>query len=59
MTVKELKKIAKQQGINTQRMKKADIVRAIQTGEGNDPCFQTGAKEICGQYECLWRPDCR
>ena len=58
MLVKEIRKIAKQNGINVNKMKKTDMVRAIQNGEGNNPCFQTGTKEACGQYECLWREDC-
>jgi len=35
MTVKELKKIAKERGINGAKMLKADLIRAIQVKEGN------------------------
>jgi hypothetical protein len=58
MLVKEIKEIASQRSIDVRKMKKAEMVRAIQKHEGNTPCFQTGAKENCGQFECMWREDC-
>lgn len=59
MLVREIRKIAQQKGVGTNKLKKTDMVRAIQKAEGNYQCFQAGAKETCGQYECLWREDCR
>lgn len=41
------------------RTKKEELVRAIQTDEGNDACFNTGRVTTCGQQACLWREDCR
>ena len=58
MKLEEIKEIAKQHGIKTGKMKKADLVRAIQMAESNDACFETGQASTCGQDECLWRPDC-
>ena len=58
MLVKEIKEIAAQQGVDVRKMKKAELVQAIQKQEGNTPCFQTGAKTTCGQLGCLWREDC-
>lgn len=58
MLVKEIRKIAKKKGVAANKMKKPDMVRAIQKAEGNYQCFQTGTKETCGQYGCLWREDC-
>ena len=57
MLVRDIKAIARQRGINTKKMKKADLVRSEQLQEGNDPCFQTG-RDSCDQGKCLWRPDC-
>lgn len=57
MLMKEIKAIAKQRGIAPGRMNKTDLVRTIQTMEGNSPCFQT-AKEPCNQTNCLWYGDC-
>ena len=58
MTVKEIQGIARKMGLKTNKMKKADMVRSIQTAEGNSPCFQTGAANSCGQDNCMWRTDC-
>jgi hypothetical protein len=58
MKIQEIQKIAKNMGINTFRMKKADIVRAIQGAENNMDCFYTPRVEYCGEMLCLWREDC-
>jgi len=58
MKIQEIQKIAKNMGINTFRMKKADIVRAIQRAENNMDCFYTPRVEYCGELLCLWREDC-
>jgi hypothetical protein len=57
MNLTEVKELAKQNGIDTKRMKKAEMIRAIQTQEDNFPCFGT-ANGYCDQGECLWRSDC-
>lgn len=58
MKLEEIKAIAKQHGIKAGKLKKADLVRAIQLAEGNEVCFETGQADECGQAECLWRTDC-
>ncbi|MCX5871388.1 MAG: Rho termination factor N-terminal domain-containing protein [Deltaproteobacteria bacterium] len=58
MTVKEIKKIAKERGINGARMLKADLIRAIQVKEGNSPCYETGIV-ACTQTRCCWWGDCQ
>jgi hypothetical protein len=59
MKLEELKEIAKQHNIKTGKLKKAELVQAIQQAEENDACFETGAAGTCGQENCLWREDCR
>ena len=59
MNMQEIKKIAKQRGLSTGKMRKAEIIRAIQEAEGNSACFDTGKAAECGQEKCLWREDCR
>jgi PP-loop superfamily ATP-utilizing enzyme len=59
MKLEEVKKIAKQHGIQLKGMKKAEIIRAIQRNENNNDCYETGNAETCGQTDCLWRDDCR
>jgi len=57
MTVKALQSKAKEMKIsNISKMKKSDLVWAIQEGEGNEPCF-TKIPE-CGVMECCFRSDC-
>ncbi len=59
MKLEEIKKISKQHNIKVGKMKKAELVRAIQAAEGNDVCFETGRASGCGQANCLWRDDCK
>jgi len=58
MKLEQIKEMAKQHGIKVGKMKKAELVRAIQSAEGNNACFEAGQASECGQEECLWRPDC-
>ncbi|MCX5876906.1 MAG: hypothetical protein NT087_11560 [Deltaproteobacteria bacterium] len=52
-----VKEKAKQLGIQVGKMKKVDLIRAIQSKEGNFPCFET-AKDYCNQLTCAWRKAC-
>jgi tRNA U34 2-thiouridine synthase MnmA/TrmU len=58
MNVNDIREIARQKGIKPAKMKKSELIRAIQQDEGNPECFSTGLKEECGQLTCLWRDDC-
>lgn len=58
MRFNEIRKMAKAMGINTYRMKKIDIIRAIQRREQNPECFATDRVRYCNEHECLWRKDC-
>lgn len=58
MTMKEIRDLARQQGIkNYSKLKKSDLIRTIQSHEGNAPCYQTMTD--CREESCLWRPDCQ
>lgn len=57
MNMTEIKEKAKQLGIQAGKMKKVDLIRAIQSKEGNFPCFET-AKDYCNQLSCAWRNAC-
>uniref|UniRef100_UPI004057BA0F SAP domain-containing protein n=1 Tax=Candidatus Electrothrix sp. TaxID=2170559 RepID=UPI004057BA0F len=59
MNIAEIKAVAKDRGVKPGRMKKEDLVRAIQLQEGNPQCFNTSFAAKCEQDECLWRGDCR
>ncbi|MBM4272678.1 MAG: SAP domain-containing protein [Deltaproteobacteria bacterium] len=58
MKFKEIQLMAKDMGISTFRMKKTDVIRAIQREENNIDCFGTSRVEHCGEQGCLWRNDC-
>ena len=58
MKLEKIKEIAKQYEIKVSKLKKAELVRAIQLAEGNDVCFEVGKASECSQTECLWRTDC-
>lgn len=58
MKLEEIKEIAKQHNIKVGKLKKADLIRAIQLAEGNEVCFESGKSADCGQPDCLWRSDC-
>ena len=53
MKVQELKEIAKQKGMKVGKMKKSELIRAIQEAEGNSACFDIGKAAECGQLNCL------
>ncbi len=57
MDMTKIKEKAKQFGIQVGKMKKVDLIRAIQSKEGNFPCFET-AKDYCNQLTCAWRKAC-
>lgn len=57
MTKAEIVRRARALGIKTSRLRKAELIRAIQVAEGNFPCFGT-ADGFCDRYDCLWREDC-
>lgn len=53
----EVRAKAKGLGIKIRGVKKADLVKEIQTREGNFDCFGT-AKDYCDQWNCCFREDC-
>ncbi|MCK5341674.1 MAG: hypothetical protein KAJ60_11390, partial [Desulfobulbaceae bacterium] len=57
MKMAEVKEKAKALGMDPGKMKQADLIREIQSTEGNFPCFQTGLVS-CDQFLCCWRGDC-
>lgn len=57
MNMTDIKEMAKQLGIQAGKMKKVDLIRAIQNKEGNFPCFET-ARDYCNQLACAWRKAC-
>ncbi len=58
MKMQEVREKAKKFGLKPGKIKKkVNLIRAIQSEEGNTPCFQTGI-DSCDQTDCCWRDDC-
>lgn len=58
MNMNEIKTIAAEHGVKPGKLKKAELVRAIQKAEKNPECFMIGLLDQCVEYDCLWRGDC-
>ncbi|MFA5515593.1 MAG: Rho termination factor N-terminal domain-containing protein [Desulfuromonadales bacterium] len=59
MDMSEIRSKAKEFGLtNVSRMKKGDLIRAIQRGEGNFDCYASAGRFDCPQTACCWRADC-
>lgn len=57
MAMPEIRTKAQQLGIRPTRMKKADLIRTIQTTEGNTACFGSSGGR-CGYTNCCFIGDC-
>jgi len=55
-TVKERARQIQLSGIS--KMRKPELIRAIQTKEGNPPCFGADWRFDCRREDCCWREDC-
>ena len=57
MNMTDIKTKAKEVGVKIGKLRKGDLIRAIQTKEGNFPCYET-AKDYCSEKACCWRDAC-
>ena len=57
MNMPEIKNKAKALGLNPGKMKKTELIRAIQTAEGNSPCFGW-SNGYCPNVDCCFMADC-
>jgi hypothetical protein len=57
MTMPEIKMKAKELGIEPGKMKKPELIHAIQTAEGNTPCFGRSNGQ-CPYTDCCFMKDC-
>ncbi len=58
MKFNQIRKMAREMGINTYRMKKTDIIRSIQRTENSIECYGTDRVTRCREESCLWKSDC-
>jgi len=57
MNISEVRTKAKGMRVQVGKLSKSDLIRTIQTREGNFPCFET-ALDYCSQKACCWRDAC-
>jgi hypothetical protein len=58
MKIEEVRSIAKAHHIKTAHLSKSELIRSIQSDEGNFDCFGTAIGGECDQVNCIWREDC-
>lgn len=58
MQLQNVKEIAKERGLKVSGKKKEDLIKQIQSAEGNFDCFATASDGYCDQMGCMWRDDC-
>ncbi|MBU0621974.1 MAG: SAP domain-containing protein [Gammaproteobacteria bacterium] len=58
MDITEVRDIAKKHGITAGYLFKTELIRSIQTREGNFNCYATAYDGVCDQLGCIWREDC-
>ncbi|MDH4286696.1 MAG: SAP domain-containing protein [Gallionella sp.] len=58
MKLEEIRGIAKSHNIKAGNLSKAELIRTIQTQEGNFACYGSANNSECDQANCLWRKDC-
>lgn len=58
MKLEDIRTIAKSRSIKPNHLSKTELIKSIQTDEGNFDCFATANNGECDQADCLWREDC-
>lgn len=56
--IADLRKMARQMGINCGKLNKVGLIRAIQRAEGYQDCYASPYALECNRIDCLWREDC-
>lgn len=58
MDIEQIRSIAESQNIDPGTLSKVNLIKSIQTSEGNFNCFATAYAGECDQESCIWREDC-
>ena len=58
MKLEDVRAIARSHSIKPNHLSKTELIKAIQTEEGNFDCFGSASDGVCDQENCLWREDC-
>lgn len=58
MKIQAIRNIAKSRSIDPGTLSKTELIKSIQSSEGNFDCFATAYAGECDQIGCSWREDC-
>lgn len=58
MELEHIRAIARSHQISPGKCSKTELIKAIQSEEGNFDCFSTAYGGECDQVGCCWRQDC-
>lgn len=58
MNMQQVRGVAKERGVKIGKLKKFELIREIQSQEGNIACYATDVDGVCDQSACLWKADC-
>ncbi len=58
MEIDAVRSIAQDKCIDPGSLSKTELIRSIQTQEGNFDCFASAVGGECDQSGCSWREDC-
>lgn len=58
MKMEQIRSIAKSHHIKPARLSKTELIKSIQSEEGNFDCFASASSGECDQAGCSWREDC-
>jgi len=60
MNIGEVRERGRRMGVaGTAKLRKGEMIRAIQKAEGNQDCFGANWRFDCQQTDCCWRQDCQ
>ncbi len=58
MNLLAIREIARTLDLRSGKRSKTDLIKSIQSAEGNFNCFATAYEGVCDQPQCRWREDC-
>lgn len=58
MNLEEICPIASAHSINVGKYIKIELIKALQTEDGNFDCFGSAHNCVCDQVGCFWREGC-
>lgn len=58
MNLARIHAVARSHSSKSGKLSKIELIKMIQTDEGNFDCFATACDGECDQVDCIWRMDC-